>query len=425
AFDRESQTVSVAQTPLRADFAGGVQLYGHDLSTTILPADESVDVSLYVSVREHVERRYWPAFTLTDAAGLSWNDLEALPPRWHKEPPHTPYWPPGEYAQWARHLTLLPGTPPGQYRLVGEVFDIDRLQIASLLDEQGNAVSPRFELGALTVTRPRRPFVLQPAHAAPHTFGPVTLLGYNLDRTETSAGDTVLLTLYWRSEAATSNNYTAHVEGSQAPGGKVAFSVDLAPANGYLTSAWQPGDQWRGQHPIQLPAALESGEYQLVLSVPGEAGAQPLGRIKVIAPTRTFTRPTVEVENGSTFEGVGVLEGYTLEREESTLTLNLIWHATASPRVSYAAFVHLSDEAGRAWAQSDAVPAKWTRPTTGWVAGEYVVDPHMLPLPAALPPGQYQLFIGLYDPQTGQRARASGPGAGEDNRVEIGRITLP
>ncbi|MBF8285548.1 MAG: rane protein of unknown function, partial [Anaerolineales bacterium] len=66
-----------------------------------------------------------------------------------------------------------------------------------------------------------------------------------------------------------------------------------------------------------------------------------------------------------------------------------------------------------------------TRPTTGWLAGEYVVDAHTLTLPGDLPPGAYRLFVGLYDPQSATRVPASGVGVGADNRVEIGSISLP
>jgi hypothetical protein len=52
---------------------------------------------------------------------------------------------------------------------------------------------------------------------------------------------------------------------------------------------------------------------------------------------------------------------------------------------------------------SDAIPAGWERPTTGWIADEYIADPHELVLPADLPPGNYQLLVGLYDAASGAR----------------------
>jgi len=68
------------------------------------------------------------------------------------------------------------------------------------------------------------------------------------------------------------------------------------------------------------------------------------------------------------------------------------------------------DEAGNILAQSDAVPAGWTRPTTGWLPGEYILDVHTLTLPPELPPGQLAFRVGLYDPVTGERLH-TGDGA--------------
>jgi len=278
-------------------------------------------------------------------------------------------------------------------------------------------------MGTLTLTRPARPFTLRPEHESLHRFGPLALLGYNLSVTEAQAGDSLLLTLYWKSEVRTQTDYAARVD-FLTPDSVSAFGIDLPPANGYPTSQWQPGDQWRGQQRLRLPASLADGEYQLSVSVKGEPGAQALRALKVKAPARTFMRPTPEHASDARFEGVAALAGYDLRREGNKLTVTLMWQATDSPPLSYAVFIHLADDAGRVWAQSDSVPVNWTRPTTGWVPGEYVADTHALTLPGDLPPGEYRLWIGLYDPQTGNRVPVAGVGAEVDRRVEIGSISF-
>jgi len=65
--------------------------------------------------------------------------------------------------------------------------------------------------------------------------------------------------------------------------------------------------------------------------------------------------------------------------------------------------VQLLDEDGRLVTGSDAIPADWTRPTTGWIAGEYIEDRHELLLPLDLALGKYQLLVGLYDEIGGGR----------------------
>ena len=81
----------------------------------------------------------------------------------------------------------------------------------------------------------------------------------------------------------------------------------------------------------------------------------------------------------------------------------LLWRAEAETPTDYRVFVHLVDATGNIVAQSDAAPADWTRPTTGWLLGEYVLDTHTLTLPATLPDGPLSLRVGLYDPDTGAR----------------------
>ena len=107
-----------------------------------------------------------------------------------------------------------------------------------------------------------------------------------------------------------------------------------------------------------------------------------------------------------------------------TLNLQLVWHVLRTPSERYRAFVHVADADGRIVAQSDAEPANWTRPTTGWLPGEYVVDAHAIVLPADLPPGSYSLIVGLAEVDSGMRAAASGPGVLADGRAFVGTLQV-
>jgi hypothetical protein len=416
AFDGEN--VAGVQHPLRLDFAGGLGLYGYDLSTRTLPADDGVETLVYVSMRTPALRHFWPLFFVKDATGLDWTGPDSyLPPRWHREPPPTSEWPPEAYAQWARRVVLLPGTPPGEYELWGEVIDRETAAIQSVLDAQGNAVQPRYSLGALTVMRPRRPSQLRPEVVAERRFGPLTFLGYHFDRDEAMAGDSLKLTWYWRSESEARHDLTATLQLRDAAGA-VSLSIELEPANGYPVSRWQPGDEWRGQHRVVLPAALPGGDYRWFVSLAGEAGEQALGTVRLRAPERVFEPPTFERASGASFAGVGELVGYSLQQQGETLRVQLVWRATATPAQSYQVFVHFGDDA-RVLVQSVATPAGGARPTTGWLAGEYIVDTHTLSLPGGRFADDLALYVGLFDPQSGARVPASGAGAGTDQRVKL------
>jgi hypothetical protein len=70
-------------------------------------------------------------------------------------------------------------------------------------------------------------------------------------------------------------------------------------------------------------------------------------------------------------------------------------------------------------AQSDGVPAGWTRPTTGWLPGEYITDEHTLNIPDDAPAGDYVLQAGLYSPGGERLTTPDGADA-----IPIARLTL-
>lgn len=89
-------------------------------------------------------------------------------------------------------------------------------------------------------------------------------------------------------------------------------------------------------------------------------------------------------------------------RPGDTLGLTLLWQALRPPAGDYLLFVHLRDPTGQTVAQRDTRPQNDTYPTTGWRAGELVLDSGDLALPATLPPGRYTVVLGLY-PRGGSR----------------------
>ena len=74
--------------------------------------------------------------------------------------------------------------------------------------------------------------------------------------------------------------------------------------------------------------------------------------------------------------------------------------------MDYMVFTHLLSASGgvRLIAQHDGVPANGTRPTTSWVAGETIVDPHLMTFTAEHLDyiGPATISFGLYDPATGR-----------------------
>ena len=74
-----------------------------------------------------------------------------------------------------------------------------------------------------------------------------------------------------------------------------------------------------------------------------------------------------------------------------------MWEANENITEDYHVFVHIIDESGNIVVQSDGKRANWTRPTAGWLPGEYIIDGHTIILPSDIKTGSYIVNVGLYN----------------------------
>jgi hypothetical protein len=133
----------------------------------------------------------------------------------------------------------------------------------------------------------------------------------------------------------------------------------------------------------------------------GLAAPIELGTIQIQSTSRVFTPPRPQVLRQANFGGKIGLLGADLASDPiapgAVLPITLYWQALVEMDVPYTVFVHLLDGDGRVVAGHDGQPVEGTRPTTGWVAGEYVTDLHQVAIPLGLAPGDYVVEVGLYD----------------------------
>jgi hypothetical protein len=97
------------------------------------------------------------------------------------------------------------------------------------------------------------------------------------------------------------------------------------------------------------------------------------------------------------------LRGYeantTALRSTGMLSLTVQWQALAPPDQDYLMFVHVLDSSGQTVGQTDAPPVG-ELPTSAWETGRSYTWVHPVPMSTDLPPGDYWLSLGLYDPDT-------------------------
>lgn len=298
--------------------------------------------------------------------------------------------PPGDYVvkvgfySAGADLGLPRLAPDGAY--AGERAPLPPVRLAGALDGGLDAL--------LAENSPAAPASQAGLDAAPK------LLGYSLNTSAPRQGERLLLTLYW--QAADRPPVTDPLTVSL--GARALYTGH--PVHGTLPlGQLQPGQVLVDGYALRVPPDFAPGASPLAVTVPG-AGSATLAALDVQAVARAFDPPEFATPGGATFydpasgEPLLALHGYTLTPggAGAATSLRLAWQAQAPMTQDYTVFVHVRGAAGQIVTQHDGAPAPGY-PTSLWQPGEYVTSDYSF----GLPPGAYQVTVGLYLPETGQR----------------------
>jgi hypothetical protein len=246
----------------------------------------------------------------------------------------------------------------------------------------------------------------------------IVLLDSELGSHVFRAGNPLFASLTWCTNRLIDDDHLVRVRLVDQRGREVTRDELSPTAAGYPTSEWVPGDLVAGRLILPIPIDVKGGTYRVQISLAnGETGRVlpvrnwygkrdwlSLGTVEVEAwPLRTELPQQVDhrLENVELAGDVRLL-GYESTREQQTLNVMLYWQAEDSLEEDYNVFVHVGVPGEPPLVDAGGVPANWTRPTTSWRPGEVIVDEHAISL-ADVPPGQYALMTGFYEPDTGQR----------------------
>jgi hypothetical protein len=271
----------------------------------------------------------------------------------------------------------------------------------------------------------------QPVDSVPagDRFGPITfrsdrdaiqLVGVEMlpGQSVTPAGEAIELVLYWKALQSVDVDYlsTVHLLGRDLIS---EGQVNRYPASGMVpTSAWKAGQIWRDIYHVPVDAdAAAPARLQVKVGLYDTNSDQDLpaigpdgeeleflivGEAKVAAKGLERVQPPVELEQA--FNDGVIFRGYGIKPEPlypgGEVEIDLYWEATGTPSLDYTVFVHLVDADGALLSTADGQPLSGNYPTSFWQEGERLVDRHIMTLPEDLPPGVYNLAVGLYDPLT-------------------------
>ncbi len=275
----------------------------------------------------------------------------------------------------------------------------------------------------------------------------VKLLGYDLGANRAEPGGGFPLTLYWQGLDWLGNDYTIFTKLIKADDQSVHGGRDRLPREGYHTLYWSPSEIVTDPFGLPVDPDAPDGIYfinvgwykevnQQAVSLPlmhegnpNEATSVTLGPVKIGRTPPDLTTPAADPQitlNQPFGDPLALtLLGYDLDpssvsgQPSNELNLRLYWQSEAVLPTDYTTFVHLRNAAGETVAQKDQPPLNGAYPTSLWEPGEIISDSLTIPLPPDLPAGDYQLVVGLYDFQTGQRLTVPGNPANEVNLTDV------
>jgi hypothetical protein len=371
---------------------------------------------------------------LIDAQGNRWG--------WSDAAPIAGYLPwksvsPGAAYRDAHALTVLPGTPPGRYRIEISWFSRAENRALDVRDAAGNPQGTTVTIGEVDVARsphPVDPTGLDIPNRQQIDAGSVRLLGYDRPAGVFSAGEAIPLTLFWQKRQAGDAPLSLAlklVQGERA--WQRRGTQPISPT--YPPGDWQADEVVRQQWPALLPSQAPAGRYDLVLVLTtgeGDAAIEvPLGAVEMAARPHWFDLPAPQFPSSAILgspESVRLL-GYDIApptaRAGDTLNITLHWQALQEMDTSYKIFIHVLDAQGAIRAQKDSLPLEGQAVTTSWVPGEGLADRYQITLPPDIAPGRYTLHVGLYDAISGQRLPVAGGGGLDSIELRPGPEVIP
>jgi hypothetical protein len=108
------------------------------------------------------------------------------------------------------------------------------------------------------------PTIQNPVAVEANLGNQVKLLGYDLDKSDYRAGDTISVTLYWMALQEMNKDYKVFVHLTDEGITRLVAQSDRWPVYNFSpTTRWQPGEIVWDRHEIQIPAEAAPGAYKL------------------------------------------------------------------------------------------------------------------------------------------------------------------
>jgi 4-amino-4-deoxy-L-arabinose transferase-like glycosyltransferase len=412
-------------------FGDALVLRTAQLDAASAQAGRAVGLSLTWEAARDLDRYYAEYVHLVDSAGRRWGQGD----RWMVDETLAPTvtWRAGQRIADRMAIDLVPGIPPGEYRLLLGVYDRVAGDRLSITDSAGHARGETVEIGRVQVAPSPKKATSEElliAHREPSELVPgLALLGWAVAPESPAFGRTLAVSLYWQARAALPADYAARLRLVGTDGTVWAEGVASIASPSYRTRAWPAGETLWQVVDLHVGGDAPAEQMALELSVEDDGG-QPVGASVTLASLGVeghyWAPPEIEHPQQATFDEAIHLLGFNLAplraKPGETVHLTLYWSALRPPQRNLTVFTHLLGPGGAVRGQRDSVPLDGRYPVMAWRSDETVVDRYELTLDADAPSGDYQVEIGLYDPADGARRVPALDAAGQ--RLQDERLVL-
>ncbi|HAL61915.1 MAG TPA: hypothetical protein DCP08_05845 [Chloroflexi bacterium] len=266
--------------PREVLFGDRIRFLGYNLLNSEVEAGDILPLTLFWEALKPVEERYKVFIHLLDAQNHIVGQRDAEPGGGANI---TTTWQEGEMIVDNYGVLILPGTPPGDYRVEMGMYSLrsgERLPTKEGEEEPGN----RILLLPIRVLKPGTPpplEALQMEHRLEIDFGPLRLLGYNLSKlgfeddpqAPLYPGDILHLTLFWQAREKPKSEILLTIELTDSRRETVTRRETSPVEGGYPVTAWEQGEIVRDQHYLLTPSS-PPGRYRLLLRVKDAQGKE-------------------------------------------------------------------------------------------------------------------------------------------------------
>jgi hypothetical protein len=243
------------------------------------------------------------------------------------------------------------------------------------------------------------------------------VLGYRVNTTELHPGEELAVTVTWEIVQPTDIPYMVFVHVLDPQGVMIAQRDTYTGLGNYPSTWWRPGHIFEETYRVEIPETAytpDTGTVSIGLYNPdvgrlpvADPNAQEDALVLTEVDLLAYPDAPYPNEQFQDFEGRFALVGYTMEPRAvapgGTITVTLYWQALDPPQANYNVFLHVRQGWDLTIAGNDGPPNVDPPETRTWEPGRVYVDERVLSFGEEAPPGLYEVEVGLFSNEDGER----------------------